>query len=90
MMQLLEDKVVALLELVESLKKENSCLKKEALTAGQEIAQLKKQVEMLESSVLNESHRLQELNKEKELTKSVVDDLIRNIEALVESGNQSQ
>jgi len=44
---------------------------------------------MLESSLLNEHSRLQEqLDKEKELTKSVVDDLIKNIDAIIEGENQ--
>lgn len=88
--RLLEDKIVALLELIKSLKEENSCLKAQASGNEQEIAKLKQQLEMLERSMLSESHQLQELNKEKELTKNAVDELIRNIDALVESGNQTQ
>lgn len=88
MLQALEQKVVALVSIVHSLKQENDNLKQDVSGFKEENKKLKKQVEMLESSVLKESSRLQEqLQKEKELTKTVVDDLIKNIDALLETNS---
>jgi hypothetical protein len=88
MLQALEKKVVALVSLVDALKQENNSLKEDISGFKEENKKLKKQVEMLESSVLKESNRLQEqLQKEKELTKTVVDDLIKNIDALLETNS---
>lgn len=88
-LQSLETKIAALAKLANGLKKENERLQKDLSGRKDEIKKLKKQVEMLESSMLSESNRMQEqLNKEKELTKTVVDDLIKNIDAIIESENQ--
>lgn len=89
LLQSLEKKVVVLVGLVQKLKQENAQLKEDISGFEKEKKELKKQIEMLESSMLKESNRLQEqLQKEKELTKTVVDDLIRNIDAIVEGENQ--
>ena len=89
LLQSLEKKVVALVALVTELKQENTQLKDSESGSQEENKKLKKQIEMLESSMLKESNRLQEqLQKEKELTKTVVDDLIKNIDAIVEGENQ--
>ena len=85
-LQVLEEKIAALVKVLQSCKKENEELKKAVLAADKKNKQLKAQVEMLESSMLSDEGRLKELDKEKELTKTVVDDLIKNIDALVESG----
>lgn len=88
MLQALEKKVVALVSLVNTLRQENGALKQDLSGFKEENKKLEKQVEMLESSVLKESSRLQEqLLKEKELTKTVVDDLIKNIDALLETNS---
>jgi chromosome segregation ATPase len=89
LLQSLEQKISSLVALVSSLKKENEELKKDLSDRHNEIQQLKGEIEMLESSLLNDTYRLQEqLNKEKELTKNVVDDLIKNIDAIIEGENQ--
>ena len=89
LLQSLEQKISSLVVLASSLKKENEELKKDLSGRDTEIQQLKSEIEMLESSLLNENCRLQEqLNKEKELTKNVVDDLIKNIDAIIEGENQ--
>lgn len=89
LLQSLEKKVVVLVDLVQKLKQENAQLKEGISGFEKEKKELKKQIDMLESSMLKESNRLQEqLQKEKELTKTVVDDLIRNIDAIVEGENQ--
>ncbi|MEX0849735.1 MAG: hypothetical protein WD055_05890 [Candidatus Dependentiae bacterium] len=89
LLEALEQKIVSLVELANGLKKENEQLKQDLSGQKEEVEKFKNQVEMLESSMLNESTRLQEkLNEEKELTKSVVDDLIKNIDAIIESENQ--
>jgi hypothetical protein len=89
LLQSLEKKVVVLVGLVQKLKQENAQLKEDISGFEKEKKELKKQIDMLESSMLKESNRLQEqLQKEKELTKTVVDDLIRNIDAIVEGENQ--
>mgnify|MGYP002788406225 CR=1 FL=1 len=89
LLQSLEQKISSLVVLANSLKKENEELKKDLSGRDNEIQQLKGEIEMLESSLLNEHSRLQEqLDKEKELTKNVVDDLIKNIDAIIEGENQ--
>lgn len=89
LLQSLEKKVVVLVGLVQKLKQENAQLKEDISGFEKDKKELKKQIDMLESSMLKESNRLQEqLQKEKELTKTVVDDLIRNIDAIVEGENQ--
>lgn len=75
--KVLEEKVVLLVERVASLKKENESLMKQ-----NEELQLK--VAALEESLLSDTHTLDSLHAEKEVTKMVVDDLIKNIDALIE------
>ncbi len=89
LLQSLEAKIAKLVKLANDLKSENERLQKDLSGREDEIKKLKKQVEMLESSMLSENNRMQEqLTKEKELTKTVVDDLIKNIDAIIESENQ--
>lgn len=89
LLESLEKKVSALVVLLSELKQENAQLKQIIAGHQEESKDLNKQIEMLESSMLKESNRLEEqLQKEKELTKTVVDDLIKNIDAIVESENQ--
>lgn len=75
-LSILEEKVAQLVGLVNELKKENTALLSEN-------ALLIEEVQALESSVLKDTQKLDVLNQEKEATKAVVDDLIRNINALV-------
>ncbi len=89
LLQSLEAKIAKLVKLANDLKNDNEQLQKDLSGRTDEVKKLKKQVEMLESSMLSESSRMQEqLTKEKELTKTVVDDLIKNIDAIIESENQ--
>lgn len=75
-LSILEEKVAQLVGLVNELKKENASLLAEN-------ALLLEEVQALESSVMQDTQALDQLNQEKEATKAVVDDLIRNINALV-------
>lgn len=86
-LQILEEKIAALVKVLQSLKKENEELKSALAAAQKENEQFAAHIEKLEGSMLSDESRLKELDKEKELTKTVVDDLIKNIDALVESGN---
>lgn len=89
LLQSLEKKVSALVVLISELRQENAQLKNVIAGHQEESENFNKQIEMLESSMLKESNRLQEqLQKEKDLTKTVIDDLIKNIDAIVESENQ--
>lgn len=89
LLQSLEQKISSLVAMVSGLKKENEALRQDLSCRDSEIQQLKDEIEILESSLLNEGVRMQEqLNKEKELTKIVVDDLIKNIDAIIEGENQ--
>ncbi len=75
-LSMLEEKVAQLVGVMNQLRKENADLKEEN-------ALLLEQVHVLESSVLQETKALDQLHQEKEATKAAVDDLIRNINALV-------
>ena len=86
-LQILEEKIAALVKVLQSLKKENEELKSALAAAQKENEQFAAHIEKLEGSLLSDENRLKELDEEKELTKTVVDDLIKNIDALVESGN---
>lgn len=75
--KVLEEKVVLLVERVASLKKENESLL-------QKNEELQAKISALEESLLADTRQLDSLNAEKEVTKMVVDDLIKNIDALIE------
>ena len=77
----LEKKVASLLELIKELKTENAKL-------AEENAQVLAKLKTLKGSALIDSKRAQELDKEKTLAKSLVDDLIKNIDSLVEENQQ--
>ncbi len=81
LLSVLEKKIVALAGVVQQLKQENSQLREEN-------AQLGAKLEMMESSLLVDSERIEKLNEERVLTKTVVDDLIRSIDLLVENEKQ--
>ena len=91
----LEDKIVSLVAVIKDLKQKNESLQKELAIIHaqskelkeengqllQENAQLNITLHAMENSVLQSSERM-------EATKVVVDDLIKSIDALVESEHQ--
>ncbi len=77
LLKTLEEKISALMNLVNSLKAENVQLCKKNSTLRETIEQL----QVIEKSSLQDKEKF---SNEKALTKSVVDDLIKNIDALVD------
>ncbi|HZW61887.1 MAG TPA: hypothetical protein VFF04_06715 [Candidatus Babeliales bacterium] len=77
-LSVLEKKIAALVELVQELREEKSKL-------VEQNAQLMARIEHAEDSLLTDNERLEKLNQERALTKTVVDDLIRSIDLLVEN-----
>jgi hypothetical protein len=80
-LHVLEKKIVALVEIAQELKLEKAKLIEEK-------AQLQAQLELLEDSLLTDNESIEKLNQEKAITKTVVDDLIRSIDLLVEEKQQ--
>lgn len=80
-LSILEQKVVSLIDIIKQLKAENARL-------VQENAQLQTKMLDLQGAVHEDAKRVEELDQEKALTKMLVDDLIKNIDALVEGGKQ--
>ena len=78
---ILEKKIEALVDVVHQLKKEKARLVEDNV-------QLMMKIEMLENSLLADGERLDKLDQERVLTKTVVDDLIRSIDLLVEDETQ--
>lgn len=76
-LNLLEEKVVRLIEMIKALKDENANLK-------QKNKELHGQMRALEGSLVSETKDLEELSQEKIATKMVVDNLLHSIEALIE------
>lgn len=74
---ILEKKIASLIELLGQLRDERARLVEEK-------AQLVAKLDLLESSLLTDSEHIEKLNQEKALTKTVVDDLIKSIDLLVE------
>lgn len=74
---LLEEKVVSLVTLVKSLKKENVNLREENKN-------LQDQLKALEGSLVSETKDLEELSQEKIMTKMAVDDLLKSIDDLID------
>jgi hypothetical protein len=80
MLSALEKKVENLITLIRHQKEENSRLKAENQGLGDQIRQL-------EGSLLKEAKQVeQELTDERETTRQAVDDLIKSIDELIESG----
>jgi len=77
MLAVLEEKIKNLVDLVASLKSENSELKSECKS-------MQEQIESLQTTALKDKSHI---SQEKELTKVVVDGLIESIDALVDSDN---
>ena len=76
-LNLLEEKVVQLIEMIKLLKDENASLK-------QKNKDLHGQIKALEGSMVLETKNLEELSQEKVVTKMVVDNLLHSIDALIE------
>ena len=74
---LLEEKVVRLIEMVKTLKDDNSALR-------QKNKDLNNQLKAIESSLVAETKDLEELSQEKMVTKMVLDNLLHSIDALIE------
>lgn len=80
MLSALEKKVENLITLIKRLKDESSRLSKEN-------HELREQVRQLEGSLLKEAKQVeQELTEERETTRQAVDNLIKSIDELIESG----
>ena len=78
----LEQKIESLVGLIKRQKEELSCLTLE----NQE---LKSRVSQLETALLNETTKSeQELKNERSCARQAVDDLIKNIDALIDGGVQ--
>lgn len=90
-LSLLEEKVIRLVDMVMTLKKDNQACKlnnqnlQEVNQALQEENQmLKHQLMRAESSLVTETKDLEELSQEKMMTKMILDDLIKSIDSLVD------
>ncbi|MFT6765338.1 MAG: regulator of replication initiation timing [Alteromonas naphthalenivorans] len=80
MLSALEQKVENLITLIRHLKEEN-------LSLGSKNHELRDQVRQLEGSLLKEAKQVEkELTQERETTKQAVDNLIKSIDELIESG----
>lgn len=94
----LEEKIRLLVEAIRSLKKENEIfklensivkeengdLKTENARLAENNAQLSTQLRNIEDSMLKESGYVLELKEEQGVTKSILDDLIKSIDLMVE------
>lgn len=80
-LNLLEEKVVSLIEMIKALKDENQNLKAKN-------KDLHAQIKALEGSLVAETKDLEELSQEKMMTKIVVDNLLHSIDALIEIKEQ--
>lgn len=77
----LEKKIELLVDYIKRLKEENAQLKSES-------QQLRDHVTQLEGSLLKENKQLEyALNKERSMAQRAVDELIKNIDELIESGS---
>jgi hypothetical protein len=77
-LNLLEKRVLSLIENIKNLKEENSLLIKEK-------QELLSKIEILENSLLADSKNIEELKNENILTKIALDELINNIDKIVEN-----
>jgi hypothetical protein len=87
-LQVLEQKIAALVTLVSEFKAENASLLQTNESLLHEKKQLLDKIEQLEVATLAEVKRFEDLDREKELTKLAVDDLIKNIDLLVKEDQQ--
>ena len=77
-LSVLEKKIAALVEMIHELREEKSKL-------VEQNEQLMAKLEHTQDAFLTDNERLEKLNQERALTKTVVDDLIRSIDLLVEN-----
>ena len=78
MLNILEEKLIKLLDLIKDLKGQIKVLQEENV-------QLQQQLTSLEGSKQEGSKQVDELEKEKELAKVFIDDLIENIDSIIEN-----
>jgi len=83
MFDVLEEKIVSLVELVKKYKEENTQL-------AEEKAELTAKIKSLEGTLLDDSQQVSKLSAEKEEAKSAVSDLINVIDSLVETENRQK
>lgn len=77
----LEKKIELLVDYIKRLKENNAQLKSES-------QQLRDHITQLEGSLLKENKQLEHaLNKERSMAQRAVDELIKNIDELIESGS---
>lgn len=94
-LNILEERLASLIALAQKLKDnnvrlqaDNEMLQSENANFLQENLQLISRLELREKVAVKESQEIDELYQEKKLTKSVVDNLIKSIESLVEKEDQ--
>jgi hypothetical protein len=83
----MKNKIAVLEQENKHLSNENKELKTEKNAYVESNAQLINQLNALENSVLLESGHVHELKEERSLTRSVLDDLIKSIDSIVENEN---
>ena len=76
-LNLLEEKVVCMIDMIKTLKSENMALKEKN-------KDLQSQIKAFESSLVAETKNLEELSQEKMMTKMAVEKLLMNIDSLIE------
>ena len=76
-LHLLEEKVISMIEMINSLKSEVAALKAKN-------KDLEVELKAFESSLVAEKKSLEELSQEKMMTKMVVDNLLLSIDSLIE------
>ncbi|MCL5875861.1 MAG: hypothetical protein M1114_05305 [Candidatus Dependentiae bacterium] len=86
--KILEEKVAVLIERLQQAKQEVAHLSDENSRLSGENEQLVIKVKALEDALMVDTERIDKLDQEKTITKMVVDDLIKNIDALVEVDGQ--
>ena len=83
----MKEKLAVLQKENEHFNNENKQLKAENDAYFESNAQLNKQLNTLENSILQESGHVHELTEERSMTRSVLDDLIKSIDSIVENEN---
>lgn len=71
----------------DALKSEQKELKAENAKLAESNAQLMSQLNLMENSILLETGHLNELKEERLVTRTVLDDLIKSIDSIVENEN---
>lgn len=98
----LEEKIKALIAMAHSTKEQYNALQSKYDSLKSEYVELKAendklfegnaqltfQVNAIEKSILKETGHVQELTEERSMTRSVLDDLIKSIDSIVENENQ--